>query len=79
MQAYKNFSGQSNVSRFEIGGNYIVVEFKTRGKDGRNTYKYSYGSTGQRNVDHMKSLAEAGRGLNSFVNATVRKLYESKW
>lgn len=79
MQTYANISGQSNVSFYQIGNDNIVVEFKTRGKDGCNTYKYSYSSVGQENVEHMKSLATAGLGLNSFINTNVRKLYESKW
>lgn len=79
MQIYANLSGESNVSCHQIGDDNIVVEFNTRGKDGCNTYKYSYRSAGQGNVDHMKSLAVAGLGLNSFINTNVRKLYERKW
>ncbi len=78
MQSYLNRSGQSNVSRYEIGDNYILVEFKTRAKDGCNTYKYTYFSTGQENIEHMKRLAIAGIGLNSFISTNVKKRYESK-
>lgn len=79
METYKNLSGQSNVSRYEIGENYITVEFKTRGKDGCNSYKYSYMSAGHTNVEQMKKLAIAGFGLNSFINTHVKKAYERKW
>ena len=79
MEIYKNLSGQSNVSRYEIGQDYIIVEFKTKGKDGCNTYKYSYMSAEQSNVENMKQLAIAGFGLNSFIDKLVRKRYERKW
>lgn len=79
MQPYKNLSGQSNVSHYQIGADFINVKFNTKGKDGCDTYKYSYASAGQINVDHMKQLANDGTGLNSFISTTVRKLYESKW
>lgn len=80
MEIYKNLSGQSNVSRYETGQDYMDVEFKTHNKkDGCNTYRYSYRSTGQSNVDYMKKLAIAGIGLNSFISTNVKKLYERKW
>lgn len=79
MVNYKNLSGQSNVSRYEIGPDFIIVEFATVGKDGNNTYKYTYASAGQVNVDEMKKLAVEGRGLNSFINTHVRKNYANKW
>lgn len=76
---YKNLSGQSNVESFEIGENFIVVRFKTVGKDGCSTYKYSYASAEQDNIEQMKILANQGFGLNSFINIKVRKLYKNKW
>jgi hypothetical protein len=79
MEIYKNLSGLSNVGRYEFGDEYIDVEFKGRNKDGCNTYRYGYARTGQSNVEHMKELAHAGRGLNSFIVMHVKKLYERKW
>lgn len=79
MEIYSNFSGESNVSLYEIGDDHIIVKFKNRSKDGRDTYKYSYSSTGQKNVDHMKLLAISGTGLNTFINKKVKKFYENKW
>ncbi len=79
MQTYLNLSGQSNISKYEHGGDYIVVEFKTPAKDGSKTYKYSYNSAGQGNVEHMKHLAETGSGLNSFIRTNVPDDYEMKW
>ncbi len=76
---YKNLSGQSNVSQYELGADFIIVKFMTKGKDGCDTYKYTYSSTGRENVEEMKKLALAGQGLNSFIGRVVRKGYEMKW
>ena len=73
MEQYKNLSGQSGVSSYEIGNDSIKVRFK----DGH-VYLYNNASAGRTNIEHMKSLAIAGRGLNSFINTTVRKNYASK-
>lgn len=72
MQKYLNFSGRSNVESFEIGENFIVVKFYGTAR----TYRYSYMSAGQINVENMKRLALAGRGLNSYINKHVRFEYE---
>ena len=78
MQDYKNLSGQSNVSKYQIGLDFILVEFKTPSKSGFSLYKYSYLSAGQINVEQMKVLAVQGRGLQTFINTVVRELYESR-
>lgn len=79
MTDYQNLSGRSNVAQFEIGRDYVNVKFKTTNNDGCNTYKYSYRSAGQYNVEQMKSLATRGIGLNSFIMTDARDLYENKW
>ncbi len=73
MQPYRNIAGSSGVKAFEIGADYITVEFS----DG-STYRYTYASAGRENVEHMKGLAEAGQGLNAFLNTPLSKLYERK-
>jgi hypothetical protein len=73
MDRYKNLSGGSNVFSYVIGDDRISVQFK----DG-STYLYTNARTGIRNIDQMKKLAVQGRGLNSFINTNVRKLYEAK-
>jgi hypothetical protein len=73
MEQYKNLSGESNVTRYQIGDNFIIVEFG----DGA-WYKYTYQSAGKENIEEMKILARQGQGLNSFINRVVRKRYESK-
>ncbi len=58
---------------YESGADYITIEFS----DGA-VYRYSYTSAGQENVEHMKGLATAGQGLNTFLNTTLSKMYERK-
>ncbi|HNP83530.1 MAG TPA: hypothetical protein PKN47_18865 [Nitrospira sp.] len=73
MERYKNLSGESGVTGFEIGPDFIRVQFS----DGA-VYLYNYASTGSRNIEQMKQLAKIGRGLNTFINSTVRKAYARK-
>jgi hypothetical protein len=73
MEHYRNLNGNSDVLSYEIGRDSIEVEFR----DG-SLYLYNYATTGQTIVDHMKALAIAGSGLNSFISKTVRKAYAAK-
>ncbi len=73
MEPYRNITGNSGVRAYEIGGDYITIEFS----DGA-VYRYTNASAGQENVERMKGLAEAGQGLNTFLSTNVLKLYERK-
>lgn len=73
MQPYLNLGGDSNVAAYEHGDQYLRVRFN----DGA-TYLYTYASAGRANVEHARTLADAGRGLNSFINLHMRKSYASK-
>lgn len=73
MERYKNLSGDSGVAAYEIGPDFIRVQFT----DGA-LYLYTYASAGSHNIEQMKQLARKGQGLNSFINTTVRKLYARK-
>jgi hypothetical protein len=73
METYKNLGGDSNVSSFEIGNDYIKVEFN----DGA-IYVYTYASASNHDIEEMKDLATNGEGLNSFINRYVRKKYAYK-
>ena len=59
MELYKNHNA-SGVTHYEFGNDYIILKFKGNTK----TYKYyiSY------QVEAMKSLAIAGKGLNTYIN-----------
>lgn len=72
MERYKNRNGDSGVSSFEIGKDYIRIKFKETIK----LYKYSYRKAGQKHVEKMKILAENGTGLNEYVNRYVSNLYD---
>jgi len=73
MQPYKNAAGNSGVTGYEIGNDFIIVEFQ----DG-STYLYDYQSTGQANIEQMKILALTGVGLTTFINQHVRGRYAKK-
>lgn len=64
MESYKNLSGVSSVSAYEIDDTSIKIKFKTTSK----IYLYSYIKPGQKHVDKMKELAIAGRGLQTYIN-----------
>lgn len=73
MERYNNLGGDSGVVAYEIGSDFIRVQFS----DGA-VYLYNYASTGSHNIEHMKQLARNGQGLNTFINTTVRKAYARK-
>lgn len=72
MQRYRNLNGDSGVSAFEIGNNYIQVQFSGKARK----YTYSYSKAGEYHVEQMKMLALRGRGLNSYINKYVKNLYD---
>jgi hypothetical protein len=63
----------SGVTGYEIGPGSIAVQFQ----DGH-VYLYTDQSAGSGNIQQMHSLARSGRGLNSFIDRVVKKLYERK-
>jgi len=73
MQPYANVGGNSGVRAYEIGPDWICVQFS----DG-STYLYTYQSAGYANVEEMKRLAMQGWGLNSFINRVVKYKYARK-
>jgi hypothetical protein len=59
MERYANRNGKSSVAGYEIGYDFIRVQFKGNSK----IYTYSYrGEAGQYHVDNMKVLAAQGFG-----------------
>ena len=74
MEAYRNLSGHSGVELYEIGADYIIVKFK----NSTYAYHYTYRKPGVHDVEEMKNLAEAGRGLCSYINQNVRNNFERK-
>lgn len=71
MTDYPNLGGNSGVSSYSIGPDFIGVKFKGTPK----TYFYSYsGKAGNTVVDQMKNLALVGQGLNAFINIYAKNL-----
>jgi len=75
MQHYRDSDNDSNITAFEIGDDFIVVQFES-GK--YNFYKYTYFSAGSNDIEEMKRLANCGDGLNSFISK-YKPGFESKW
>ena len=73
MERYLNLSGDSGVTNYEVGTDFIHVRFR-----GGTTYRYSHLRTGQYHVNRMKALAVAGRGLGTYISQHVRDQYERK-
>lgn len=72
MERYRNSGGDSGVSSYEIGADYITVKFSGSFR----SYRYSYRKAGQHHVETMKMLARNGNGLNSYINRYVKNLYD---
>jgi hypothetical protein len=73
MERYKNIGGDSSVVAYEIEGDSIKVQFCDR-----SLFLYNYQSAGNNNIEQMKKLAIAGKGLNSFIRKVVKKRYAAK-
>lgn len=72
MRIYKDIDGDSSVYAYELGPDYIDVQFERTSK----VYRYSYQSAGRDNVERMKVLADAGNGLNAYINEYVKYRYQ---
>lgn len=71
MQHYLDLNHDSGVANYEIGREFIRVQFKTKSK----IYTYSYASAGYQHVENMKQLAQYGDGLNAYINHHTRQLF----
>ncbi|WP_431224804.1 hypothetical protein ACQ86O_08090 [Serratia sp. L9] len=74
MARYANLGGDSGVVAFEITADSITVEF-------RDGWKYVYDNSipGAAVVTQMKTLAQSGRGLNSYISRVVKKSFARKY
>lgn len=75
MPAYRDLDGDSGVVSYRYGADWIEVEFD-RGP--QRCYTFTYASAGAGHIEQMKRFADAGEGLNSYINKNVAKRYESK-
>jgi len=76
MKAYQNLSGNSGVTHYKTGKDFIEVMFR----DKPDIYIYSYTKTGKEHVDRMKILAMRGRGLSAYItqHPSVKKNFSSR-
>lgn len=74
MRTYLNLSGQSGVQAYDLGRDFIEVQFHRTDK----LYRYSIEGVGHKNTEHMKTLAMTGRGLGTFISQhpAVRNRYD---
>ena len=72
MERYRNQGGNSGVSAYEIGSDYIKVKFCGNSK----IYTYSYQRAGSTHVENMKRFAKSGNGLNAYINRNVKNLFD---
>jgi hypothetical protein len=70
MQRYRDVDGDSGVTAYEVGADFIRVEFRHN-----SVYLYTYESAGAANIEEMKKLAAAGDGLATFINTNVWDLF----
>jgi len=73
MTRYANLAGDSPITAYEMTNDSITVEF-----DSAHTYLYTYNSAGKKNIEQMKNLAMAGRGLSTFISKVVKERYAEK-
>jgi hypothetical protein len=73
MVRYRNLDGDSGVTDYEAGPDFIVVRFRN-GQD----YLYDHRRPGRHAVEMMKRRAEAGRGLSTYISQHVRERYAKK-
>ena len=75
MKAYRDINGDSGVSSYDYGDDWIKVRFK----DGK-VYEYRSSKIGQAHINTMKKLADSGDGLNAYIDThpDVRNGWSSK-
>lgn len=73
MEAYKNLKGDSGISRYQIGDDFIIIEFGAG-----HLYLYNYTSTGKAKIERMKVLAKKGKGLSTYISRHVKDHYAEK-
>lgn len=68
MIAYGNQNGNSGITGYEIGEDYIDVEFRNE-----KVYRYHKERIGNLNFFNMVAAACIGSGLNTHINKFVRR------
>ncbi len=73
MKRYVNQSGNSGVTAYEHGRDWIKVRFQDE-----RIYEYTAKGVGRKHLKEMKRLADAGSGLSAYISEhpEVRDGYE---
>jgi hypothetical protein len=73
MKQYQNLSGNSGITHYHIGEDFIELKFERSNL----IYVYSDKITGKTHIRKMKSLAEKGMGLSTYIaqNPKVKHHY----
>jgi hypothetical protein len=71
---YRDLSGESGVTHYEVGDDWIDVWFKARTEP----YRYRATRIGARHLRELARRAEAGKGLSTYISQhdEVRDGYE---
>ena len=72
MKRYRE-TGDSGVAAYQSGPGWIIVRFHHGG-----TYRYDDRHPGALAVQEMQRLADAGAGLNTYINQRVRDDYAAR-
>lgn len=70
---YKNLSGASKVARYVITKDTITIRYVDN-----SVYVYTNQSADPVNIAKMKTLAVAGKGLSTFIDANVKDRFMRK-
>lgn len=75
MKPYRDIDGDSGISAYEYGDDWISVQFKHGG-----TYTYRSARIGSAHIATMKQLADSRDGLNAYINnhPDVKKGFSDK-
>lgn len=63
MKPYRDSDNNSNIEAYEYGDNWITIRFKDDSE-----YEYTGNGVSFYVLNQMKALADAGDGLNAFIN-----------
>lgn len=73
MTKYKNLGGKSTVAMYDIAKDGVTIRFTDH-----SVYIYSNQSAGPENVKKLKTLSVAGKGLGTFIEASLKDKFARK-
>lgn len=73
MLPYKNLGGKSKVARYHMAKDAMTIRFVDHSE-----YIYTNQSAGPETIKKMKELALAGKGLGTFIEASLKDRFSRK-